>query len=115
MPYIDLMQTVVETKAYLSAAKDAGMSEDETIDVVDMVALDPECGAMMPRCGGARKVRFAKPGTGKSGGYRVVYYFGGEEMPVFLLTVFGKGEKANLSDKEKNAVAGLCKRLRDSY
>jgi hypothetical protein len=36
-------------------------------------------------------------------------------MPVFLLTVFGKGEKANLSEKEKNALAGLTKTLRDSF
>jgi len=109
------MQTVVETTAYLSAAKGAGMSDDERQAVVDMIAADPEAGAIMPRCGGARKVRVAKPGGGKSGGYRVITYFGGADMPVFLLTVFGKGEKANLSEGEKNQLAALTKALRDTY
>lgn len=109
------MQTVVETKAYLSHAKSAGMSEMEMQLVVDIVAADPEAGAIMPRCGGARKLRVARPGSGKSGGYRVITYFGGADMPVFLLTVFGKNEKSNLSGAEKNLLAGLIKTLRDEY
>jgi hypothetical protein len=87
------MQTVIETRAYLAAAKDAGMSEDEMQAVVNAVAADPQAGAIMPGCGGARKLRVAKPGSGKSGGYRVISYFGGADMPVFLLTVFGKNER----------------------
>ena len=109
------MHTVVETKAYLAAAKVAGMSEEERQAVVDAVAADPDAGAIMQGCGGARKFRYAKPGKGKSGSYRIVTYYGGENMPVFLITVFGKGEKSNLSDAEKNAVAKLTKRLRDEY
>lgn len=109
------MHTVVETNAYISAAEDAGMSEDEMTDVVNAIAADPQAGAIMPRCGGARKVRVAKPGTGKSGGYRVITFYGGPKMPVFLLTVFGKNERANLSEKEKGQVARLCKILKDQY
>lgn len=109
------MHAVVETKAYLAAAKGAGMSEEEMQAVVDAVAADPEAGAIMQGCGGARKFRHAKPGKGKSGSYRIVTYYGGENAPVFLITVFGKGEKSNLSDAEKNAVAKLVKKLRDQY
>lgn len=109
------MQEVVETKAYLAAAKDAGMSEDEMQAVVNLVAADPQAGTIMPGCGGARKVRVAKPGAGKSGGYRVISWFGGGDRPVFLLTVFGKNEKANLSKAERNALAALTKVLRDSF
>ncbi len=91
------------------------MSEEEMQAVVDTLAADPEAGAIMPRCGGARKLRVRKPGSGKSGGYRVITFFGGIDMPVFLITAFGKGEKANLSEKEKVAVAAFCKRLKDQY
>ena len=115
MPYTAYVQTVVETSAYLSAAKGAGMSEEERQAIVDVVASNPDVGAIMPRCGGARKVRFSKAGAGKSGGYRVITYFGGVDMPVFLLTVFGKGEKANLSEREKSGIAALTKALRDFY
>ncbi|WP_230769548.1 type II toxin-antitoxin system RelE/ParE family toxin [Sphingomonas sp. Leaf4] len=114
MPYKSAMQTVIETNAYIAAAKDAGMSADEMTAVVDTIAQNPEAGDIMPGCGGARKLRVAKPGKGKSGGYRVIFYFAGEGFPAFLLTVFGKNEKANLSKADRNALAGLTKRLTDT-
>ena len=114
MPYIECMQTVIETNAYIAAAKDAGMTADEMAAVVDLIAENPEAGEIMPGCGGARKLRVAKPGKGKSGGYRVITYFPGVALPVFLLTVFGKNEKANLSKAERNELAKLTKRLTDT-
>ena len=53
-------------------------------------------------------------GKGKSGGYRIVWYFGGGDIPVFLLTVFGKGEKANLTQGERNALRQMTKLLKES-
>lgn len=108
------MQTVIETKAYLAAAADAGMSEDERAAVVTQIAATPDAGAIMPGCGGARKLRVARPGTGKSGGYRVITYFGGVDVPVFLITVFGKNERDNLTKGERNVLATMTKTLRDS-
>lgn len=83
------------------------MSEAERTEVVSTIAADPEVGDIMPGCGGARKLRVRKPGTGKSGGYRVISYYAGENVPAFLLTVFGKNEKANLTKGERNALAKL--------
>lgn len=108
------MHTVVETKAYIAAAKEAGMTAEEMAAVVDVIAGNPEAGAIMPGAGGARKLRVAKPGGGKSGGYRVITYFGGRDLPAFLLTVFGKGEKDNLTKAERNQLAELTKILADS-
>jgi len=105
------MHTVIETRAFVAAAKDAGMDDDERTAIVVMIAEDPAAGEIMPGCGGARKLRGAKRGQGKSGGYRVITYFGGDTIPVFLLTVFGKNEKANLTKAERNALAGLTKTL----
>jgi hypothetical protein len=115
LPYIDAaMHTVVETDSYLRDAKTAGMSEDERNAAVDLVATDPEAGDMMQGTGGVRKARLAGRGKGKSGGYRLVYYFGGGDIPVYLLTVFGKGEKANLTQGEKNALKSLTASLTSS-
>lgn len=108
------MHAVIETNAYLKAADDAGMDEEERSAVVDMIAANPEAGAIMPGCGGARKLRVRKPGTGKSGGYRVITCYAGDALPVFLLTVFGKGEKDNLTKAECNRLAVLTKTLGDS-
>ena len=109
------MHTVVETLAFVAAAKDVGMTETERDLTINTLAGAPESGAIMPGTGGARKVRIAKEGKGKSGGYRVITYFGGDDIPVFLLTVFGKGEKANLTKGECNELSKLVKMLRSSY
>lgn len=114
MPYSSAMQAVIETEAYLRAAKDAGMSVEEMAAAVDLVAGNPEAGDVMQGTGGVRKARLAGRGKGKSGGYRIVYYFGGGDIPVFLLTVFGKGEKANLTQGERNALRALTATLKES-
>ena len=108
------MQAVIETEGYLRAAKDAKMAEDEMTAAVDLVSTDPEAGDVMAGTGGVRKARLAGRGKGKSGGYRIVWYFGGGDIPVFLLTVFGKGEKANLSQGERNALRSMTAGLRNS-
>jgi len=110
-----MLYAVLETNAFIAAAKDAGMSDDERSAVVDHLATNPEAGDVMPGCGGARKVRVAKPGKGKSGGYRVITYFGGGDIPIFLLTVFGKNEKVSLAMSERNALSELCKVLKSKY
>lgn len=108
------MQTVIETASYLRAAKGAGMSEDERTAAVDFVAADPDGGDVMQGTGGVRKARVAGRGKGKSGGYRIVWYFGGGDIPVFLLTVFDKGEKANLTQGERNALRQMTATLKES-
>lgn len=114
MPYKPVMQTVIETESYLRAAKDAKMGTEEMTAAVELIATNPSLGDVMQGTGGVRKVRLAGRGKGKSGGYRIVYYFGGYDIPVFLLTVFGKGEKDNLSQGERNALRALTALLRDS-
>ena len=105
------MHTVVETAVYLCAADDAGMTAAERDRAVLTVSADPVAGEVMVGTGGCRKLRLAGRGKGKSGGYRLITYFGGGDQPVFLLTVFSKGERANLSKAERNALATIAKVL----
>lgn len=65
--------------------------------------------------GGCRKVRFAGRGKGKSGGYRTITFYSGSDLPVFLITVFGKGERADLTQKERNALGGIAKQIAATY
>ena len=96
------VQTVVETPEYLSAAKAAGMTQSERETAVDLIARNPDGGAIIPGSGGARKVRVPKERRGKSGGYRVITYFTDVDTPVFLLTVISKGQQANLTKAQRN-------------
>ena len=74
-----------------------------------------QAGAIMPGCGGARKVRFAAFGGGKSGGFRVITYYGSGDIPAFQLTVYVKSMKENLTDKDKNLIAEITKKIKATY
>ncbi len=91
------MQTVLLTPTFESEARRAGLTDDEVLHIASVIAADPLAGELIPGTGGARKLRFARRGAGKSGGYRTVHYFAGLDVPIFLLAVYGKGEKANLT------------------
>jgi hypothetical protein len=96
------VQTVVETPEFLSAAKKAGMTEEERDATIAFIAAHPDAGEIMPGTGGCRKVRIAREGHGKSGGYRVVSYYTTASEPVFLLTVISKGKQSNLTKAQRN-------------
>ena len=78
-----------------------------------MVAENPAVGVALG--GGVRKIRIPLPGRGKRGGARVVFLFAGEDIPVFLLTVFAKNEKANLSAGDRTALIAAAKELAADY
>lgn len=52
----------------------------------------------MEGTGGVRKLRWRRGGQGKSGGVRIIYYFHDEGMPLYLLTLFAKGERNELAE-----------------
>jgi hypothetical protein len=105
------MHTIAQLRSFDTAAKEAGMSEQEIADLVTYLSENPEAGDEMTGTGGCRKLRLAGRGKGKSGGYRTVTFYSGEQMPVYLITVFSKGEKSNLTALECRALKEITKRI----
>jgi hypothetical protein len=106
---------VIETADYLADAKAAGMTETERKTVVMMLAATPDAGVEIPGTGGARKVRVAGRGKGKSGGYRIITFYTGRDVPVFLLNVFSKGDRVDLSQAERNELRKELAGLAEDY
>jgi hypothetical protein len=106
--------TVVETERFLRDAKPL-MPESDRAELVAFVAANPEAGDVMPETGGIRKLRWGLSGRGKRGGARVIYYYHGERLPVFLLAAYAKNERANLSKAERNAMKKLIPILVEGY
>ncbi len=75
-------------------------------------------GALIPASGGIRKLRWAASGKGKRGGARIIYYFANEAGRIFLLDIYTKNEKENLSANDikdlKDAVRFWLKELERS-
>ena len=114
MEYNKVVRTVVEAPTYLAIANKL-FSEEERADIVAMLAADPECGDLIRGTGGFRKVRVARKGMGKSGGARVVYIWRNQRFPVFLITVFAKNQKENLSRAERNTLRKRANSIFETY
>lgn len=71
----------------------------------------PERGALIPGTGGVRKHRFSRAGRGRSGGIRVIYYVVTSRGTIYLLDVYAKNDKADLTQQERNDLRKLVRRL----
>lgn len=109
------MHAVIETPGYLRDAADAGIPVIERAAIKRFLSENPQAGDLMEGTGGARKIRFAGRGKGKSGGYRVITYFGGDDIPIFLLAALSKGERENLSKSERNELKKELEGLAEDY
>lgn len=109
------MQTVVELPEFIKCAKKLGLSDEEREAIVDLIASNPDAGDEISGTGGMRKLRIAGKSKGKSGGYRAITFFRGEDIPVFLVTMYGKSQKDNITDAEKNVMKSLASAIVDIY
>lgn len=90
------------------------LSPEERMALLEYLAANPRAGNLIPGAGGVRKLRWARGGRGKSAGVRAIYYFHSDAMPLYLLTVFGKNERADLTAAERNELAGLARMLKST-
>lgn len=105
----------METAEYLRDARRVGLSEEGRDLLVEFFAEHPDAGDPIPGTGGARKVRIAAKGKGKRGGGRVISFYTGPDIPVFLLNVFAKNERIDLTRKERNELKEVLDTLAQAY
>ena len=89
------MQTVAELQVFRKAAVASGMSDEDIHRLIEYLGEHPDAGDEIQGTGGCRKVRFSIRGNnkGKSGGVRVITFFTGPEIPLFLLRYLPKAKK----------------------
>lgn len=107
------MQTVLETRHFSQAAAKV-LSKEELEEAIWLIAQRPEAGVLIPESGGLRKLRVRRGGLGKRGGARVIYYFFDLDHPIYLLDVFAKNERADLSASERRKLRAVAEELKAS-
>ena len=105
-----MQRIFIETKEFSKRWKILGMTEDDLKELQEYLLLKPDAGVVMKGTGGLRKIRWAK-NKGKSGGVRTLYIDFSTEERIYLVTVFGKKEKDNLTNEEKNNIRSFIKNL----
>lgn len=83
--------------------------------MVTWIASNPAAGDVIEGAGGARKMRFAGKGRGKSGGYRLITFYTGPDIPVFLLNLFAKNEKTDLTPRERHILKTILAEVARAY
>jgi len=106
--------SVIELAGYRRRASEL-LTTDEQDAVIDLIAFEPTCDDLIPGTGGLRKVRVGRGGGGKRGGARVIYYFYNAEFPAVLMTLYAKNEKADLTARDKKALASDLKEIMASW
>src|SRR5262245_36524656 len=79
------------------------LTDDEFAVLQRYLAANPDAGDVMPGAGGFRKLRWSdeRRGKGRRGGLRVIYYFLIGDQQIWLFTLFGKDEAADLTAEQK--------------
>jgi hypothetical protein len=106
--------TVIETPSFLREAKKL-LDEEEQEALVNYLSSNPNAGVLIKGTGGIRKIRWMGENTGKSGAFRVIYFFYSMEIPLFILNIFSKNEKGNINQAERNELKQLTGLLVKQY
>ena len=109
-----LYLTVVETRPFMAEVERC-LATDERERFIEYIACNPTAGAVIRDTGGVRKARWGAARRGKRGGVRVIYYYHSERIPLFLLTVYAKAQKTDLSPTEKATMRRLVAEIVASY
>jgi len=113
-PEDDRLLEIVEVGSFAADAGDI-LSAHEIEEMKQELACLRQLGSVIEGTGGLRKFRFGAKGKGKRGGARVLYYYGGDHMPIFLIAIYPKSEKENISAAEKKAIKKLINCLIEEY
>ena len=95
------MKTVIETPTFEKLA-DGIWSEDERLDFVSYISKHPMAGDVVPGAEGARKIRWGLKGQGKRGGVRIIYFNEDADGVIYLVMIYKKAKKENMTRSEIN-------------
>lgn len=83
------------------------MGDAEIAEFIDFIAQNPTAGDIIEGTGGIRKLRWQRPGMGKRGGARIIYFFHDLDMPIYLLLAYAKADVGDMTPDQKRRMKQL--------
>ena len=99
-----MTKTFIQTLEFSRRWDDLGFDDEDLRKLEQDIMLSPDKYPIIRGTGGLRKARIAFDNKGKSGGARVCYVDFVFAETIYLITVYGKKEKDNLSKEERNEI-----------
>lgn len=84
--------------------------DDEYRKLQNFLINKPNAGVLIQGTGGLRKLRWSLGNKGKQGGVRVIYYWQLTKNQIYLMTIYSKNEKVDLSSQEKKSLKQMLTR-----
>ncbi len=106
--------TIVETSIFIKEARQA-LTDKELDELKLHLASSPESGVAIQELRGIKKLRWQANRKGERGGARVIYFFYSKNIPLFLLDIYTKSKKEDLSPSDKKELNWLVDELLKSY
>ena len=103
----------VETTIFTKRWKDLNLSDGDLLMLQNFLLKNPDAGDIMTGTGGARKVRFALPNKGKSGGARVIYVDVLHDKQIHLLLCYAKSKQETLTNEQKQQLKLFIKAIKE--
>lgn len=106
-------RTFREMASFSKKWKDMGLNDDDLLVLQELLLRDPKIGDVIPGASGIRKIRIPIEGIGKRSGGRVIYIDIEIKEAIYLLDVYAKNEKTDLTEREKKLLSKLIERLKE--
>lgn len=97
----------IELPEFIERWNELGLMEDDLVELEVYLCKNPEAGNIIKGTGGLRKVRWSLQNKGKSGGIRVLYVDFASYEKMYMITVYPKSEKDNISNEDKTQIRKL--------
>lgn len=101
----------IELPEFLKKWRDLGLSEEDLRELEVFLCKYPDKGDLIQGTGGLRKLRWSLKNKGKRAGIRTLYIDFAIHEKIYLITVYAKSEKIDLTMDEKNIVRKMIEVL----
>lgn len=113
--FVGTISDVVELEAFRKSRQELGITDDELNELKNAIINNPNVGDAISGCNGARKVRIKLESNnkGKSGGARIIYVNVYIQEKAYLIDIYGKSDKEDLTTKEKKLISTIIDILKN--
>lgn len=109
----DMSRIFTETPSFTRKWNELGLGDDDLFALQVRLLEDAKLGDPIPGLGGLRKVRIPIENRGKRGGGRVIYLDIEVKERIYLLDVYAKNRREDMSQEEKKALRKLVNILKE--
>ncbi len=95
---------IIETSIFTKELKFNEVPEENYRELQIQLVANPDFGTLIQGTGGARKIRMKGKNVGKSGGFRIIYYWKKTAQQIFMLLIYPKAKKDDLNFEQKKVL-----------